>query len=48
MAEAQFNLGNAYSKGEGVKLNKATAKAWYQKACANGSQPACDVLKKKK
>ena len=48
MAEAQSNLGNAYSKGEGVKLNKATAKAWYQKACANGYQPACDVLKKKK
>ena len=46
MAEAQSNLGNAYSKGEGVKLNKATAKAWYQKACANGYQPACDVLKK--
>ena len=48
LAEAQYNLGVAYSTGNGVKLNKATAKAWYQKACANGYKPACDVLKNKK
>ena len=46
-ADAQYNMGCAYSNGEGVKLNKATANAWYQKACANGSQQACDVLKNK-
>ena len=34
-----------YSNGEGVKRNPSKAKEWFRKACENGYQKACDVLR---
>ena len=35
-AEAQFNLGVMYSKGQGVAQDDAQALAWYRKAAEQG------------
>ena len=44
-ANAQFYLGVNYYKGQGVKRNLSEAKEWFRKACENGYQKACDVLR---
>jgi len=31
-----------YNNGQGVRVNKATAKEWFGKACDNGEQKGCD------
>ena len=36
-AEAQYNLGLMYDKGEGVPEDDAEAVRWYQKAAAQGN-----------
>lgn len=45
-AAAQYNLGFMYSKGQGVKKNIKTAKKWFEKACNNDHQQACDELRR--
>jgi len=35
-ADAQYNLGELYNKGRGVKRNKKTAQKWYKAASAQG------------
>lgn len=35
-ADAQYNLGELYKKGRGVKRNKKTAQKWYKAASAQG------------
>ena len=41
IAEAQFNLGLMYAKGQGVRQDLRTAKEWFSKACDNGDQQGC-------
>jgi TPR repeat protein len=36
LAQAQFNLGNAYSKGEGVSVDKVEGIKWYRLAAEQG------------
>lgn len=36
LADAQYNLGELYKKGRGVKRNKKTAQRWYKAASAQG------------
>ena len=45
-AFAQFDLGNMYYNGLGVKQGYAKAKEWYGKACDNGDQSGCDDYKR--
>ena len=45
LAEAQYNLGVMYAKGEGVRQNYKIAKGWFGKACNNGLQQGCDVYR---
>lgn len=42
--DAQFNMGQAYKLGRGVKMNPATAMDWYRKAAAQGHSRAEDNL----
>ena len=42
--DAQFNMGQAYKLGRGVKANMATALDWYRKAAAQGHDRAEDNL----
>ena len=42
-ADAQFNLGNAYRTGLGVKQDKAMAEALFAKAAAQGHLQASDI-----
>ena len=42
LAEAQYNLGVLYFNGSGITKDRQKAKEWYQKACNNGYQKACD------
>lgn len=42
--DAQFNMGQAYKLGRGVKANPATAMDWYRKAAAQGHSRAEDNL----
>jgi TPR repeat protein len=44
-AEAQFNLGLMYAKGRGIDQDYAKARAWYEKAAAQGFPPAQEILK---
>ena len=37
---AQFNLGNSYRLGEGVKMDKSRAVGWYRKAAEQGMAEA--------
>ena len=39
-AMAQYKLGRAYESGDGVEMNLATAKMWYQKSADNGYKNA--------
>ena len=43
-ADAQFNLGLCYSKGEGVAQDKAAAAKWLRKAAEQGHQAAKEKL----
>lgn len=43
-ADAQFNMGQAYKLGRGVKTNMAAAMDWYRKASAQGHKRAEDNL----
>ena len=45
-AEAQYNLGVMYAKGEGVRQNYKIAKKWFGKACDNKLQQGCDAYRK--
>ena len=45
-AEAQFNLGNSYSKGEGIPKDFAEAVKWYRKAADQGYAAAQNNLGK--
>ena len=47
MADAQYNLGDAYWDGEGVITNKREAYIWYSIAKANGKEGAAEALLKK-
>lgn len=38
--DAQFNLGQAYRLGRGVRADLAVAQSWFRKAAANGHQQA--------
>ena len=40
LAEAQYNLGVCYAKGQGVAQDAAEAVAWYRKAAAQNLAPA--------
>lgn len=40
-AFSQRNIGIMYMKGQGVKQDRAQAKAWLDKACGNGDLQAC-------
>lgn len=42
--DAQFNMGQAYKLGRGVKASPATAMDWYRKAAAQGHSRAEDNL----
>ncbi|WP_319381021.1 hypothetical protein [Thiomicrorhabdus sp.] len=41
---AQYVVGKMYHKGNIVKQNHRHAKAWFQKACSNGSRMGCESL----
>jgi len=43
-AEAQFELGNMYLNGKGVKRNGDEAQKWFQKAASQGDKLAIDRL----
>jgi TPR repeat protein len=48
-AQAQYQLGDMYDEGQGVKQDKAQALIWYRKACRAGVRaspihPRSDVL----
>ena len=45
-APAQFNLGNMYSMGQGVKANLVDAYAWWSVAAANGEVQALGQMGK--
>ena len=40
-ADAQYELGVLYEKGDGVEKNRTTAKVWYGQACDNGKFDGC-------
>src|SRR5262245_50089928 len=44
--QAQFFLGNAYKRGQGVEKNLGTAVFWWAKASEYGYQPSADLLGK--
>lgn len=44
-AEAQFKLGGMYEDGQGVPQNFDEARQWYEKAAAQGYQPAVERLR---
>jgi len=44
MVEAQFILGIAYNKGQGVEQDDAEAVKWYRKAAEQGYYPAMNLL----
>ena len=39
---AQYELGEMYDKGLGVRQNESTAKRYFGQACDNGEQRGCD------
>ena len=43
-AKAQYNLGRAYSYGEGVPKNRRRALAWLGKATEQGNKMAVELL----
>jgi len=45
-AAAQYNLGNMYSKGQGVPQDDKTAVKWYRIAAEQGDDGAQEKLKK--
>ena len=45
-APAQYNLGNMYSMGQGMKANLVEAYAWWSVAAANGQLEALDQMAK--
>ena len=45
-ADAQYNLGNCYGRGEGVEQDKAEAVKWYHKAAEQGNKNAKEALKR--
>ena len=42
--DAQFNLGNMYAKGRGVKQDDVEAVKWYRQAAEQGDAPAQFIL----
>ena len=44
-ADAMFELGNAYSAGDGVELSLTEAKLWWKKAAAKGNPFAAELLR---
>ncbi len=44
-ADAQYSMGLCYYKGEGVDKNTTIVKYWLEKACNNGNNEACKLLK---
>ena len=40
------DLARLYEKGEGVTRSEEKALYWYEKACENRYEKACEVLKK--
>lgn len=44
-AEAYFRMGYMYEKGLTVPMNAETAKAWYERAAAKGSERAAQRLR---
>jgi TPR repeat protein len=45
-ADAQYSLGQMYLKGLGVEKNVEIAIDWFRKACENGLQGGCDIMRK--
>ena len=45
-ADAQYALGCAYEKGEGITADKTQAIAWYRKAAGQGKIEALSALKR--
>ena len=43
---AEYNMGHAYERGNGVPQDYRRAAAWYRKAAANGSAPAAKALER--
>jgi len=43
-AEGCFELGDLYSRGQGVSADTARAAGLYQQACSLGNKPACQAL----
>ena len=43
-AEAQFNLGQMYHKGEGVSQDEVESYAWYLLAKVNGNRESSKVI----
>jgi TPR repeat protein len=42
--QAQYNLGNMYLKGQGVKPDRAQAKQWFTQAAEQGHKGAKKAL----
>ncbi len=45
-SHAQYNLGEMYRKGEGIKKSRKSAKYWLEKSCRLGNTNACNSLQK--
>ena len=46
LAYAQYNLGNMYYNGQGVRQNYTKAKEYFGLACDNKYQAGCDMYRK--
>ena len=44
-ADAQYNLGNMYVRGEGIEQSTSKAREWWAKAAAQGQENAINNLK---
>ena len=45
-ADAQYELGVLYAKGDGVEKNLSIALGWYGQACDNGKMDGCRAAAK--
>jgi TPR repeat protein len=43
-SQAQYNLGNMYLKGQGVKADREAAEKWFRKAADQGHKGAKKAL----
>ncbi|RIA90633.1 hypothetical protein C1645_823079, partial [Glomus cerebriforme] len=46
IADAQYQLGNCFYHGIGIKIDEVQAKFWYEEAIKNGNIVAKDIIKK--